>query len=77
MLFTILLHTNTIQDNDFCPGNEFKLLFTQTGLEDMGQKAQGCFKVFLTNKYALELNCNCICMLVLEVSTMPITGKLL
>lgn len=77
MLFTILLHTNTIQDNDFCPGNEFKLLFTQTGLEELGQKAQGSFKVFLTNKYALELNCSFICMLVLEVSTMSIAGTLL
>lgn len=49
----------------------------QTGMEEMGQKAQGCFEVFLTKEYASELNCNCICTLVLEVSTTSITGKLL
>lgn len=75
-LFTILLRTNTIQDNDFCPGNELKLLFTQTGLGEMGQKAQGCFEVFLANAYTFELNCNRICTLVLEVSAASIAGKL-
>lgn len=49
----------------------------QTGMEEMGQKTQGCFKVFLTNEDASELSCSCICMLVLEVSMASVAGKLL
>lgn len=47
----------------------------ESGLEEMGQKAQGCFEVFLAHWYACELNCSCICTLVLKVSPTSIADK--
>lgn len=46
------------------------------GWKKMGQKAQGCFEVLLTNESACGLNCSCIRTLILEVSAASSAGKL-
>lgn len=53
---------------------EMSLSCLSQRLEEVGQKTQGCFEVFLTNESASELNSRCIRTHVLDVSTASVDG---